>query len=180
MFFGSQSARTREQSVSFTNYLQNKQKLKVLILGAYKPSTALKRLRELRVCMVEKGFLSTMLAESFPDSTCYSKDLDEHYTIKSRILISDWADVPIFVFFKKTDNQGVASEITYTCDNLSDKLSCCAVFFEGSLKNFSSQVKGSIKIAKKVSYETFSNDEELCNLTCGHSRKMLDRLFYYL
>ena len=168
------------QWMAVNNYLQNKQQLKVLLLGAYKPPKALNRLQKLQVCMIGKGFASTMLAKNFPDATRYSEDLDEHYTMKSRTLISNWADVPIFVFYKKADNQGVASEITYTCGNLSDKLSCSAVFFEGSLQNFSSQVKGSIKIAKKVSYEIFKNDEELCNLAYGHSKKIFDRLFYYL
>jgi len=166
--------------MSITNFIQGKQKLRILILGAYKPSKALKRLEKLRDCLIKKGFESAKLARDFPDDKQYSEDLDEHYTKKSRDLIANWAHVPIFIFFKKADNQGVATEIAYTCDTLQDKQSSCTAFFEGKLEDFSSQVKGSIKITKRVSYETFADDEELCNLAVGHSLKILDRLFYYL
>ena len=69
--------------MAINNYLQNKQQLKILLLGAYKPAEALNRLKKLQVCMMRKGFVSTMLAKDFPDATRYSEDLDEHYTMKS-------------------------------------------------------------------------------------------------
>lgn len=120
----------------------------------------------------------TRLVKDFPDDKKYSRDLDEHFTIKSRKLIEKWAHVPIFVFFKGADNLGVNSELIYTCINLTWKASFSAVFFETDM-DISSQVKGSIKIAK-ISYENFIDDKELCNLAFGHSIKVLDRLFYYL
>jgi hypothetical protein len=140
----------------------------------------LKRLEKLRNCLVRRGFLITKLAKDLPDEIKYSEDMDEHYTIKSRKLIKDWADVPIYVYFKNSDNTGVTAELVYTCDSLPEKQSCCTVFFEGGLEDFSSQVKGSIKATRKISYEIFNNDKELCDLAFGHSLKMLDRLFYYL
>lgn len=151
-----------------------------MILGAYKPPDALKRLEKLRDCLVQREFEATRLAKDFPDEVKYSEDMDEHYTIKSRKLIRDWADVPIFVYFKNSDNTGVTTELVYTCQSLPEKQSCCAVFFEGKLEDFSSQVKGTIKITRKMSYEIFNSDDELCDLAFGHSLKMLDRLFYYL
>jgi hypothetical protein len=166
--------------MSLTDFQQCKQKLRILILGAYKPTKTLKRLEGLRDCLIARGFGSARLAKDFPDRIQYGQDSDEHFTIKSRKLIEDWAHVPIFVFFKKADNQGVSSEITHACLRLFEKQSCCVVFFECGLKGFSTQIKGSVKITKKISYETFSNDRDLCNLSAGHSLKMLDRLFYYL
>jgi hypothetical protein len=166
--------------VSVIDFLQSKKKLKVLILGAYRPDKALKRLEKLRNCLIENGFEAAKLAKDFPDDRQFSQDLDEHYTVKSRQLIEEWAQVPIFIYFKRAKNDGVTVEITYTCDKLHEKQSCCAVFFEGKLEDFSSQVKGEIKDTKKVSYEIFKNDRELCLLACGHLKKMLDRLFYYL
>jgi hypothetical protein len=172
--------------MSLTDYLQMKKRLKILILGSYKAlppnpvDKAVQRLEELRKCLINKGFEQTMLARDFTDAEMYSSDLDEHYTLKSRKLIEEWADVPIFVFFKEADNQGVGAEITYACIKLSNKQSCCAAFFEGRLEDFSTQIKGSIKITRKVSYMIFRHDSELCNLAFGHCVKMLDRLFYYL
>jgi hypothetical protein len=162
------------------DFRQAKQKLRILILGAYKPDKALKKLENLRDCLLKRGFKSAKLAKDFPDTTTYSQDMDEHYTIKSRKLIDDWAHVPIFVFFQKADNQGVASEITYTCLQLHDKQLSCAAFFENELAVFSTQIKGSIKITKQISYEIFKNDKELCDLAAGHSLKVLDRLFYII
>jgi len=149
-------------------------------LGAYRPSNALKRLEKLRNCLIQRGFQITKLAKDLPNEIKYSEDMDEHYTIKSQKLIKDWAHIPVFVYFKNSDNTGVTAELIYTCQSLPEKQSYCAVFFEGKLEDFSSQVKGSIKITRKISYEIFNNDKELCNLAFGHSLKMLDRLFYYL
>lgn len=161
-------------------FKHKKQLLRILILGAYKPHRASERLEDLRDCLIKRAFKSTKLAKDFPDTTKYSDDVDEHFTIKSRMLIDEWAHVPLFVFLKNADNQGVASEITYTCLQLHDKQSCCAVFFEDKLANFSTQIKGSIKLTKQISYEIFRGDEELCDLAAGHSLKILDRLFYFI
>lgn len=167
--------------MSFAYYDRNKKRLKILLLGAYRPKKALSRLVQLQECMVGKGFESTKLAiDRDFDGKQYSKDLDEHFTRKSRDLIKNWADVPIFVFFQNADNAGVSSEITYASLKVLDKQSCCAAFFEKTLEDFSTQIKGTIKITKKISWETFTDDSDLCNLASGHSRKMLDRLFFYL
>ena len=161
-------------------FRQNKQKLRILILGAYRPESASKKLETLRNCLIKRGFKSTKLAKDFPETTFYSQDMDEHFTIKSRKLINEWAHVLVFVFLKNADNQGVASEITYTCLQLQDKQSLCAVFFEDKFANFSTQIKGSIKITKQISYEIFRNERELCDLAAGHSLKTLDKLFYFI
>jgi hypothetical protein len=156
-----------------------KKKLRILLLGAYRPQNAQKRLIQLRDCMVGKGFESTRLAVDFDDKE-HCKDFDEYFTKKSRKLIKNWADVPIFVFFQNADNSGVAIELAYTCFKVLDKQLCCAAFFEKMLEDFSTQVKGTIKITKKISWETFNDDADLCGLAYGHSRKILDKLFYYL
>ena len=140
----------------------------------------MKRLEKLRDCLTRREFEVTKLAKDLPNEIKYSEDMDEHYTIKSRKLIKDWAHVPIFVYFKNSDNTGVTAELIYTCQSLPEKQSCCAVFFEGRLEDFSSQVKGTIKITRKISYEIFNDDKELCDLAFGRSLKILDRLFYYL
>lgn len=165
--------------MSITTLQQGKQRLRVLILGAYKPAEKLKKLENLRDCLIKRGFQMTRLAMDFPDKRKCDKDMDIHYTKKSRKLIRKWAHAPIFVFFKEADNLGVGNELAYACQSLQDKQSCCVVFLEGGI-DIGSQVRGSIKIAKKISYEIFRSDRELCDLAFGHALKVLDRLFYYL
>jgi len=166
--------------MSIIDFQLAKKRLKILILGAYKPSGALERLEKLQNCLIKRGFEMTKLAKDFPNRQKHSQDLDEHFTIKCRKLMRNWADVSIFVFFKEAENQGVTIEMAYACLKLDDKQSRCAVFFEHKLRDFSSQVTGTIKVTKRISYEVFKSDKELCNLASGHSLKILDRLFYYL
>jgi hypothetical protein len=114
--------------MSITDFQQGKRKLKILILGAYKPFKALERLEKLQNCLIKKGFESSKLAKDFPNRQKYGQDLDEHFTIKSRELMTNWAHVPIFVFFKEAKNEGVATEIAFACLKLHDRQSCCAAF----------------------------------------------------
>ena len=127
--------------------------------------------------MIRK-FEKTKLVKDFPDRRKFSDDVDEHFTKKSRLYIKTWAHVPIFIFFKNADNLGVNTELIYTCANSPDKGKSAVVLFEKGM-DISSQVKGSIKIAR-ISYETFEDDKELCDLSFGHCLKILDRLFYYV
>lgn len=166
--------------MSFLTYQEAKAKLRILIPGPYRPKHALDRLEKLRDCLIEKGFLQTKLVKDFPDDMMYSPDPDEHFTLKSQKRIKEWAHVPIFVFFKGGDNQGVTVELTYTCTTLSHKQSCCATFFEGKWENYSTQVRGSVKLTNRISHEDFRGDTELCELSRGHAMKMLDRLYYFL
>lgn len=101
--------------------------------------------------------------------------MDEHFTKKSRLCLNTWAHVPIFIFFKDADNLGVNTELSFTCLSLPNKGKNAVVLFEKGM-DVSSQIKGSIKIAK-ISFETFDNEKDLCDLAFGHSLKILDRLF---
>lgn len=102
--------------------------------------------------------------------------MDEHFTKKSRLCLNTWAHVPIFVFYKDADNLGVNIELSFTCLNLPNKTNNSVVFFQTGM-DISSQIKGSIKIAK-ISSEKFNSDKELAALAFGHALKVLDRLFY--
>lgn len=158
-----------------------KRKLKILILGAYRPRNMLKRLENLRDCLIKRGFKTTKLVKDIHTER-FDIDQDVHFTKKSRSLMKNWAHVPIFVFFIKGKNLGVGNELGYTCSKLSTKVTFATVFLEKNL-NVGSQIRGTIKLAKrdqKLSYERFDDDEDLCNLAFGHCRKKLDHLFYYL
>lgn len=155
-------------------------RLQILILGPYAPKRALERLEILQKCLIGKGFSQTSLVKDFSDKETYSQDPDEHFTLKSQKLIKEWAHVPIFIFLKDADNQGVTIELTYTCVTLTDKQSCCATFFEGDWENFSRLMRGQVKLTKRVSFSDFDNDADLCDLAGGHALKILDRLYYFL
>jgi hypothetical protein len=155
---------------------QRKQRLHTLILGPYRPKACLRRLEALQSNLIAQGFEKSRLVKDFPDDEKLSSDLDEHFTKKSRLCLNTWAHVPIFVFYRDADNLGVNTELSFTCLNLPNKTNNSVVFFETGM-DISSQIRGSIKIAK-ISYETFNTDKELCALTLGHSLKVLDRLFY--
>jgi hypothetical protein len=160
------------------NFNQYKRRLHILILGPYRPKSYLRRLESLQDCLKSRKFESTNLVKDFPDQEKFSSDLDEHFTMKSRLCINTWAHVPMFIFFKEADNLGVNTELTFTCINLPSKEKHAVVFFEKGM-DISSQVIGTVKIAK-ISYEIFESDKELCDLAFGHSLKILDRLFYYI
>lgn len=155
-----------------------KSKLNILILGPYRPKAYLRRLETFQDCLITQGFTMSRLVKNFPDDEKLSSDLDEHFTKKSRLCLNTWAHVPIFVFFKDADNLGVNTELSFTCLGLPNKTKNSVVFFETGM-DISSQIKGSIKIAK-ISYEMFDSDKELCALAFGHSLKVLDRLFYLI
>lgn len=157
---------------------QYKRRLNILILGPYRPKAYLRRLETLQDCLITQGFEMSQLVKDFPDDEKLSIDLDEHFTKKSRLCLNTWAHVPIFVFFRDADNLGVNTELSFTCLDLPNKTKNSVVFFETGM-DISSQIKGSIKIAK-ISYETFGSDKELCALAFGHSLKVLDRLFYLI
>lgn len=150
-----------------------KRKLKILILGPYRPKPCLTNLESLQKHLQAAGFLETYLVKNFPDTDKLSKDIDEHFTIKSRLCINTWAHVPVFVFFKSADNLGVNTELTFTCVHLPNKGKNAAVFFEKGM-DISTQVLGSVKIAK-MSYEIFDDQKELKSLVFGHCLKTLDK-----
>ncbi len=153
-----------------------KRRLRILILGPYRPKSCLTKIESLKNYLKATGFENTKLVKDFPDYEKFSEDMDEHFTKKSRLCINTWTHVPIFIFFRKADNLGVNTELTYTCLNFPNKGKQAAVFFEKGM-DVSTQVLGSVKIAK-ISYEIFENQKSLCELTSGHCLKILDRLYY--
>jgi|WetSurMetagenome_2_1015567.scaffolds.fasta_scaffold37477_2 hypothetical protein len=73
-------------------------------------------------------------------------------------MINIWAHVLIFVFFKEADNLEVNTELSFIYLEPPNKSKNSVVFFESGM-DISSQIKGSIKIAK-ISYETFGSPSQ--------------------
>jgi hypothetical protein len=168
--------------LSLSDFLQErKRKLKILVLGAYRPNSILKRLERMQQCLINRKFESTKLVKDFPDKKRYDKDSDIHFTKKSRQLMENWAHLLIFVFFLEGENLGVGNELDYMCLKIPMTIQHSLVLLESGI-DIGSQVRGTIKLAQnqKLSFEYFQSDTELCTLALGHCRKVLDRLFYYL
>jgi hypothetical protein len=70
--------------MSIAEYRLKKEKLRILILGPYRPEAALSRLENLKSSLIANGFKLAKLAKDFEDEPLYSQDFDEHYTLKSR------------------------------------------------------------------------------------------------
>lgn len=158
---------------------ERKKRVKILLLGPYRPKRVLKRLENLRDCLVRRGFSSTKLVKDFPDRRCLHKDDDVHFTRKSRWCMRSWAHVLVFVFFSEGANLGVGNELSYLCLKLGGITSHSVVLIEKGL-NVGSQIRGTVKIDSKLSYEVFIGDNELCDLAFGHCTKTLHNLFYFL
>jgi len=75
----------------------------------------------MRDYLIAKKIEMTKRVKDFPDKKKFSTDLDEHFTQKSRFHLKIWSHVPVFVFFKNSDNLGVNTELIYTCLNAPDK-----------------------------------------------------------
>lgn len=155
-----------------------KNKIKILILGPYRPSNAEKRLIEFRKSLHLKDYLNAKLVADFPDIPRYHDDWDIHCTLKSQFHIKHWADALIFVFLKDADNQGVANELTFTCQKVLEKTHLSLVLIEQGVQ-LSSLTRGPIKI-HKINADDFENDTELCHKAIGYCTNFVFQLFWVL
>ena len=118
------------------------------------------------------------MVADFPDEPRYHKDWDIHCTVKSQFHIKNWADVLIFVFLKDSDNQGVANELTFTCQRVLEKIHFSVVLYERGIQ-LSSLTRGPIKI-HKVNSDDFENDAVLCTKALGYCTNFVYQLLWTL
>ncbi len=157
---------------------KKKEKIKILILGAYRPSPFKRRLQTLRDYLEKKKYRTARLAANLENETKFHENLDAHFSMKSDFLIKNWADSLLFVFFKGADNSGVSTEFKFTCLEAREKLGVSVVFSEKDL-NLSTQIKGPIRIHKVLADE-FANDEELCEKSIGYCTEFVYRLYWLI
>lgn len=155
---------------------EKKSKVRILILGAYKPKKMKERLEQLRNALIIRGYENTKLMMDFSDEQRYSDDDDIHYTKKSEDNIHNWAQILIFLFFKEGENEGVASEFKFTCIEVSDKMDTILLLHEKGKKP-STQVEGPRKESKiRVGY--FDSDKDLIEITEGYCWNFTRKIFY--
>jgi len=149
-----------------------RQELYLLILGAYRPENAKKRLEELRNCLIERGYINTYLVADYPDNNKSDKDWNIYWERKSNELMLH-SDLNLFVFFANCRNEGVTDELAYFCSTIK-KFSGCYVVFEDSYESdVSSRIRA--KVERCVLYNTTikdGNDAELCDATYAFAEMM--------
>jgi hypothetical protein len=105
-----------------------RQNLHILILGAYIPENAKKRLEILRTCLIERGYSNTYLVADHPDDNTSDEDWNIYWERKSNELMRD-SDLNLFVFFADCSNEGVTDELAYFCSKI-QKFSGCYVILK--------------------------------------------------
>ncbi|MFC1786755.1 hypothetical protein ACFLY8_01805 [Halobacteriota archaeon] len=157
-----------------SNILSAKPKLKILILGPYIPPSAKSQLKELRNFLKNKGYTQTKLVEDIPNKAVFHEEGKINLFTKSIFCINS-ADVNYFIFLNNGRNEGVTAELTYTCNNLQNKLNTCAVFIEKKYKKtLSTMIRDQISLReKKLRQASFQNNKELHDIALGYSLECL-------
>ena len=148
-------------SIFSRDFEERKKRLKILVLGPYKPPSAKKRLVDLENCLQARGYSNAKRVEAFRNVPKYDEDPDKHYTLKSQDKIKNWAEVLIFVFMRKANNLGVWAELQFTIYFVKNKIrNSIELHEEGTA--LSTQTRGPLKISRMISNE-FGNDRQLCD-----------------
>lgn len=125
--------------------LQKASELNILILGAYRPDSMLERLKTIRDCLRQRGFINTYLVADFPDDKPrYHKENDINWTRKSNLLMSR-SDINIFIFLANCDNSGPVDEFNYFCYEIGEFFRCIVLYEEGQFSSMSTRISAKIK-----------------------------------
>lgn len=132
------------------NILKKKPRLKILILGPYRPQEAHERLINVKKHLISKGYRSTKLAEDFEleDKTAGA------IFRKSRELMENWGDALFFFFFKEAVDEsriiGVYDEFVTLCESMPEKIERSVVFIDKEIyDDISAMFKGRIECFMK-------------------------------
>ena len=141
----------------------SRQELHILILGAYRPENAKKRLEKIRNCLIERGYGNTYLVADYPDNNKSDEDWNIYWERKSNELMLH-SDLNLFVFFANCSNEGVTDELAYFCSEIR-KFSGCYVICEDSyVSNISTRIKAKVERCTLPNTRIEDgNDAELCD-----------------
>lgn len=125
--------------------LQKVTELKILILGPYRPENMINRLKTIRDCLRQKGFINTYIVADFPDdNNRFHQDDDIHWTLKSNNLMKNF-DLNIFIFLTNCDNSGPTDEFNYFCYEVGEFFRCILLYEESCTSSVSSRIRAKIK-----------------------------------
>lgn len=159
-------------------YLAIKPKLRILILGDYKPS-CLNRLKALRDHLIRRGYSQSRLVLDFSSPARTAEETEEHYNLrKSRYWISR-ADIFVFLFFAGAKNQGTVYELKEVIDRSPDKVWRSIVGISAKpAASLSSLIRGELEVYRGVNYQYFfTTRKDLCEGVEGQLPNFLERLY---
>lgn len=148
--------------------LEKYKELNILILGAYRPENMKERLKTIRDCLIEKGFVNTFLVADFSDNIVrFDKDNDIHWTKKSNFLMSRF-DINLFIFFSNCDNSGPTDELNFFCYEIGEHFRCIVTNEESFVESISSRIRAKIKDFKLRNIAVKEGEDMvICELVFG-------------
>jgi len=153
---------TRYQPRIQHSLLNLKNRLFILILGAYFPTDVQDRLIRLKSCLQKEGYSNAFLVKDLSDPPKEPGEEDDEYIARKSHFWLGRANVLLFIFFCKGKNEGVATELGLATEMLQPRLVKRAVFYEERcVKKLSRMITGIPKLALMDQYY-FSNDDTLC------------------
>ncbi len=138
---------------------------RVLLLGPYKPTESLGVLEALRECLRRNGYVLAEIVRDIPYREIKNGEAPDSYFLeKSKNIISNWAQVVIFVFPSNCDYAGVIIEFDYMLYEAGWLRDTSAAFFEKKdLEKTSLMLRGQVTFFPRLwpqNADNINSDEE--------------------
>ncbi len=155
-------------------------KLVIVIFGPYYPPSAKDVLTRLKEGLRATGYVKTYLVEDQTEPLpSENENVDSYFLRKSRYWV-ERCDVGFMVFVRKSDNQGVTSELDHLCNNAKDRMWRYMVLFDSKAR-ISSLVRGQfIGLERRLDRGDFGSENQLYGLALGKLPECLRILYYEL
>ena len=166
----------------FGDLSERKARLKILILGPYRPadpteSTAcMERLVALKAYLNSFGYDNAKLVSDFSDVPRWHEKDAAHFEVKSKQMILEWAIGLLFVFLRGCDNSGVGGELTFVDAKRPDLFHSSKILQEEST-DISTIIRGPLN-RHGIEADRFQTDEELHELAVGACMAILYRNYW--
>jgi len=150
----------------------------VLVLGPYRPPGTISILEELRSCLRRNGY---ELSEIVRDASYRAKRSDEspetYFLEKSKGLISNWAQILLFIFPADCDYSGVIIEFDHMLYKAGWLRETSSVFFEKrSFKHTSLMLRGQVR-SNGINQSFFKTNKDLCEAALSELASHLRTLY---
>jgi len=153
----------------------SRQELHILILGAYRPENAKKRLEKVRNCLIERGYGNTYLVADYPDNNKSDEDWNIYWERKSNELMLH-SDLNLFIFFANCSNEGITDELAHFCSEIRKFSGCYVICEDNYVGNISTRIKAKVKRCTLPNTDIENgNDAELCDAAYAFAETMIVR-----
>jgi len=168
----------------FQGFTERKARVKILILGAYRPTSSdqpapcRERLEELRNYLNSMGYTYAKLVADFPDVPRYDERDEVHFELKSKDMILHWATGLVFVFLLGCDNEGVGAELTFVDTQRPNLFHSSAILLERHLDP--STLTRGVLIRQRIEAYEFEDDATRDELALGACAKIVYRNYWQI